>query len=521
MPSPPIPCSKSAPNISTFPHSLSHSDLHKSVRSAGSLTTAWPKKLGNLITRKGSPSSKNAGLTEENLQEFNRRNAILETRYATCSPYYKGLTDFSLVINREKLSGSSPGRESHTETFVSSGSKSSFVVKVQKWSTSCYTTKKHDQPSSSSSSFWSKSSGHTRAVTSDSSSSKTTATGMIITNIRTKTKTNDSESEWKKVSFTANGNEDTTGLSNKEKPLSEREQELPPTIPSPTSPPQISSQTTQDPLLPPSPPLQVPAPLAQTPPMAAAQTPATEDVILKNEETKRTGDDRKYLWADNYRPIYLQDFLCNRRTALWLQDVVKAEERGHFIFEGLPGVGKRTMIWALLREAFGANNVQGEGVGSVLVNLMVSQQHIEVNLSELKGYEKHILVELIKERSTKLSNKALQRNHEDCKAIILYEADKISTDTLTYIKWILERFKGCNKVFFCCSDISKLEPVKSLCTVVQLLPPSTEEIVEVLEFIAKQEGIHLPHQLAVKFANKSNNNLRQAIRSFEATWHFK
>ncbi|KAL2536739.1 replication factor C subunit 3-like [Forsythia ovata] len=398
MPSPPIPCSKSAPNISTFPHSLSHSDLHKSVRSAGSLTTAWPKKLGNLITRKGSPSSKNAGLTEENLQEFNRRNAILETRYATCSPYYKGLTDFSLVINREKLSGSSPGRESHTETFVSSGSKSSFVVKVQKWSTSCYTTKKHDQPSSSSSSFWSKSSGHTRAVTSDSSSSKTTATGMIITNIRTKTKTNDSESEWKKV---------------------------------------------------------------------------------------------------------------------------KAEERGHFIFEGLPGVGKRTMIWALLREAFGANNVQGEGVGSVLVNLMVSQQHIEVNLSELKGYEKHILVELIKERSTKLSNKALQRNHEDCKAIILYEADKISTDTLTYIKWILERFKGCNKVFFCCSDISKLEPVKSLCTVVQLLPPSTEEIVEVLEFIAKQEGIHLPHQLAVKFANKSNNNLRQAIRSFEATWHFK
>ncbi|CAI9781649.1 unnamed protein product [Fraxinus pennsylvanica] len=508
MPSSPIPLSNSAPGR----HSLSHSDVHKSVHSAGSLA-AWPKKLGDFIKIKGSPTSKNAGLTEENLQELNRRNAILETRYSTSSPYYKGLTDFSLVINREKLSGSSPGRESHAATFVSSASKSSFVVQVRKWSTSCYSMKNHEKTSSSSSSFWSKSSRHNRAMTSDSSSLKATAKGVIITKIRTKT-TNDSESEREEVSFTANGNAVATGLSNK-KPLSEREQEIPPNVPSPTSQPQISSQTTQDLLLPPSPPpaktspmeeVQTPAtadappqisskntedlllppsppPLAQTPPIAAAQTSETGEVILKNEETKRSENDRKYVWAGNYRPFYLQDFLCNRRTALWLQDV-------------------------------------GEGVGSVLVNLMVSQQHTEVKFSELKGYEKHILVELIKERRTKLSNKDLQRNHGECRAIILYDADKISTDILTYIKWTLERFKGCNKVFFCCSDVSRLEPVKSLCTVVQLLPPSIEEIVEVLKFIAKKEEIHLPHQLAVKFANSSNNNLRQAIRSFEATWHF-
>ncbi|CAI9786068.1 unnamed protein product [Fraxinus pennsylvanica] len=572
MPSPPISRSNSAPDVSTRSHSLLHSGVHKPVLSAGSLATAWPKQVSDFIKRKGSSSSKNIGLTEENLQEFNSRNAILETRYSTCSPYYKGVTDFSLDINRGKRSGSSPGRESHAATVVSSASKSSFVVKVQKGSSSSYTGKNREK-SSSSSSFWSKSKGHTHAVTSDSTSSKETATGMIMAKIRTKKKTNDSELERKKISLTAQRNEDTTDLSNK-KPLNEREQELPPTILSPTSPPKISSLTIRDVLLPPSPSLQLLTPLAQTPPTAAAQTPATEDyppqissqitqdqifplsppiqlpptlaqaspagaaqtpatedIVLKNEETKRTGNDRKYVWADKYRPFYLKDFLCNRRTALWLQDMVKTEECGHFIFEGLPGVGKKTMIWALLREAFGVDNVQareeckefylkGEGVGSVLVNIMVSQQHIEVNLSELKGYEKHILFELIKERSTKLSNKALQGDHGDCRAIILYEADKISTDTLTYIKWILERFKGSNKVFFCCSDLSRLEPVKSLCTVVQLLPPSIEEIVEVLELIATQEGIHLPNQLAVKFANNSNNNLRQAIRSFEATWHF-
>ncbi|CAI9761863.1 unnamed protein product [Fraxinus pennsylvanica] len=82
------------------------------------------------------------------------------------------------------------------------------------------------------------------------------------------------------------------------------------------APPQISSKNTEDLLLPPSPP-----PLAQTPPIAAAQTSETGEVILKNEETKRSENDRKYVWAGNYRPFYLQDFLCNRRIALWLQDV--------------------------------------------------------------------------------------------------------------------------------------------------------------------------------------------------------
>lgn len=58
-------------------------------------------------------------------------------------------------------------------------------------------------------------------------------------------------------------------------------------------------------------------------------------------------------------------------------------------------------------------------------------------------------------------------------AIILYEADKLPTEALLYIKWLLERYKGCNKLFFCCSDASKIQPLTSLCTLVQLLPPST------------------------------------------------
>lgn len=36
----------------------------------------------------------------------------------------------------------------------------------------------------------------------------------------------------------------------------------------------------------------------------------------------------------------------------------KSQDISHFIFEGFPGVGKRTMILALLREIFGSDEIQ-------------------------------------------------------------------------------------------------------------------------------------------------------------------
>ncbi|KAL0397469.1 UNVERIFIED_CONTAM: Replication factor C subunit [Sesamum calycinum] len=534
MPSPVIPRSKSAPDI-TSPHSpLNVQSSSKSVRSArstGSSIISWRKKLGVYISGK----KKNSNLTEESLEEFNRRNTLIEARYNTSSPYYKGLTDFSLVINREKLSGSSPGRESHATSYISSGTKSSFILMVQEWGSSCFSTPKKNEKSSPSSVSWTKSSSstkssrHTRFMTSSSSSSSSKISEKVaLTKIRTKTIQNDSEFERRKVTFLSMRTEDAIIPSTMEKPL--REKDSKPASSMLLVPPPIESPLML-PLPPPtaSPPESLPYPLPHvtlptgqtflTPPPAAGG-----GVTHENKATNTAEVQRIYIWADKYRPFWLQDFLCNRRTALWLQAIVrnwrdKGEECGHLIFEGNPGVGKRTMIGAFLREAFGEDKVQGEALGSIHVNLKVSRQHVEVNLSELKGYEKHVIVELIKEKN-QTSDTTLGCNEENCKAIVLHEADKLSTDALSYIKWMLEKFKGCNKVFFCCSDAKKLQEIKPLCTYVQLLEPSIEEILHVLSFIATQEGIQLPHELAYKIANNSKNNLRQAIRSFEATWHF-
>ncbi|XP_075487101.1 uncharacterized protein LOC142526525 [Primulina tabacum] len=364
MPSPSIPRSISAPDIGS-PQSPSHtSNSVRTTRSTGSPIIVWPKKLSDLITRK----AKNPQLTEESLLEFNRRNA--EARYSTSSPYYKGLTDFSLVINREKLSGLSPGRESHAGSFISSGSKSSFVVKVQEWGSSCFTSIKYEKSSSSLSSTWTKSSQDARTRTS-SSYMKLKETGEILAKIKTKVSTNDKESGRKKVSFPTRKSEENICSPEKEKPLRERDFEPSMlSLPPPTAQPQESLPYPQPQTILPT---AQPFPSTLLPPAQASlqnsipfpDAPLSQTSVSEGftNEIEKTENERKHVWADRYRPLWLQDFLCNRETARSLQTTVrnwsnKKEECSHFIFEGNPGVGKRTMIWAFLREAFGPEKVQ-------------------------------------------------------------------------------------------------------------------------------------------------------------------
>lgn len=313
-----------------IPHSKSATDTTSPPPSTNS---TWYRKF---VTQK----TNNSTLTAESLEEFNRGNDDRISSYI--SPYYKGLTDFSLIINREKLSsGASPGRESRATSYVTSSSRSSFVVKVQEWGSSCFTSKDNETPLDNR--FPASSSRHTETV--------------AVTKIRTTRTTNESEPEKKRltVSFTKT-DEETVTLPATEKPLREKDSEspyiLPPTPPEslPYPLPQIRPTAAQEFISPPTPTLQVVYPSPQ-PPVKAPPPPETPNA------------NKNYVWSDRYRPFWLQDFICNREKAVMLRNIVRswrdaAEECGHFIFEGNPGVGKRTMIWSLLREAFGPDKVQ-------------------------------------------------------------------------------------------------------------------------------------------------------------------
>nr|CAB3500074.1 unnamed protein product [Digitaria exilis] len=234
----------------------------------------------------------------------------------------------------------------------------------------------------------------------------------------------------------------------------------------------------------------------------------------------------KFVLADKYRPNFLSEFICNKNVAADLYKLVVAHECKHFIFEGPPAVGKRSMVLALIRDAFGPNELKirderkkfelkGEIRKHIDVRVKISNHHVEVNLVDLHGYEKYVITALLNESMPSPNSVC---DHTNCRVVVIHDADKLSSDLQHYIGWFLGRYAGCNKIIFCCSDASNLEAIKHLCKVVTLQPPSFDEIIKVLEYIATQESIDLPRDLARRITVSASNNLRQAIRSFEATW---
>ncbi|XP_026409885.1 uncharacterized protein LOC113304980 [Papaver somniferum] len=426
-------------------------------------------------------------LTEENLEELKRRQKG-EKKYAnsSSSPYYKGLTDSTLIITRQRGSlavsvDRSPTKNSNVSGRSSSSSSSSIFVRIQVWSSSCFRNNKNDTNGEPFYSVYNQT-----MTTNPSSAPSTTNTtrkqlsGVISSN------NNDPGLVMKDESTPPLLMEENKRrlLTMKEKSLKERASFW-------------SSEATDIAL------------------DDNGNAVGGETISLKKKTKK---NEKKYVWADMYGPTALKDFICNRDKAENLHNLVKeGGECSHYIFEGPAGVGKTTMVWAFLREVFGVEDLEtreerktfelnGEAEPSIDVRVKLSSKHVEINLSQLHGYEKHVIAAIIRETQSIMITKNKVKPKCDppnCYAIIIHEADKLPRDSQLYIRWLLERN---NQNFR-----NRTQLILKLCIL---------QIVQVLKFIAGKERIQLPTQLAERIAENSKHNLRQAIRSFEATWHF-
>lgn len=232
------------------------------------------------------------------------------------------------------------------------------------------------------------------------------------------------------------------------------------------------------------------------------------------------------LWVDKYRPKTLDKVLVHKDVADNLKKLVTEQDCPHLLFYGPPGSGKKTLIMALLRQMFGpsADKVKVEnktwkieaGTRTLDIELttLLSTHHVEMNPADAGFQDRYVVQEIIKEMA---KNRPLDgKGKKGFKVLVLNEVDKLSREAQHSLRRTMEKYSSSCRLILCCNSSSKVsEAVRSRCLNVRISAPTEDEIVKVLEFIGKKEGLQLPPGFAARIAEKSNRSLRRAILLFE------
>jgi len=227
--------------------------------------------------------------------------------------------------------------------------------------------------------------------------------------------------------------------------------------------------------------------------------------------------------VDKHRPISLDKLDIHQSLSRNLKKMCNSENLSvpHLLFYGPSGAGKKTRIMAVLREMYGSGveklkvehrsmKIKSKNVELVTI---ASNYHIEMNPSDAGFYDRVIVQEVIKE----IAQSHPIDTHRTFKVVVLNEVDKLSKDAQHALRRTMEKYMATCRLILCCSSTSKvIEPVRSRCLVIRVPAPSIQEIVQVLQSVARKEKLSLPSELASKIALLSERNLRKAVLMLEA-----
>nr|XP_009399278.2 PREDICTED: replication factor C subunit 5-like [Musa acuminata subsp. malaccensis] len=232
------------------------------------------------------------------------------------------------------------------------------------------------------------------------------------------------------------------------------------------------------------------------------------------------------LWVDKYRPRALDKIIAHEEIAQNLKKLVSEHDCPHLLVYGPTGSGKKTLVMALLKQMFGpgAEKVKLENkmwkidAGTQMIELVLtmlsSTHHVEMNPSDAGFQDRYIVQEIIKEMAR---NRPVDtKGKKGFKVLVLNEVDKLSREGQHSLRRTMEKYSASCRLILCCNSSSKVtEAVRSRCLNIRVNAPTEEQIIKVLEFIGKKENPQLPPGFTARIAAQSNRNLRRAILSFE------
>lgn len=230
------------------------------------------------------------------------------------------------------------------------------------------------------------------------------------------------------------------------------------------------------------------------------------------------------LFVDKYRPQSFSKLDYHQEQADHLKNLVQQGDFPHLLIYGPPGAGKRTRIMCLIRELYGpgadklrmeATTFETPSKKKIEIMTLSSNYHIEVNPSDVGIYDRIVVMELVK--TTAQTHQIDPSGQRDFKIVLLTNVDQLSKDAQHALRRTMEKYARTCRLILCTNSNSRVLPaIRSRCIGIRIGAPTIAEVKNVLQIIARKEGLQLPDGFATRIAETSKRNLRRAILMLEA-----
>ena len=167
------------------------------------------------------------------------------------------------------------------------------------------------------------------------------------------------------------------------------------------------------------------------------------------------------LFVEKYRSKELSEYVGNEDIKASIAKYLQQNDIQNFIFSGPPGTGKTTLA-------------------KLIVNKL-NCDFIYINASDENG------IDTIRE---KVQGFASAASFKPLKVVILDEADYLTINAQASLRNIIETFSRTTRFILTCNFVERIiDPLKSRCQVLNVVPPSRKEIAVHVAGILDQENV--------------------------------
>jgi replication factor C small subunit len=176
------------------------------------------------------------------------------------------------------------------------------------------------------------------------------------------------------------------------------------------------------------------------------------------------------IWTEKYRPKKFSEVRGQDEIIARIRSFVAQKNLPHLLFAGPPGVGKSTLALVIARELFGEH---------------WRQNFLELNASDERG------IDVVRVKVKDFARTRAMGN-VPFKIIFLDECDALTKEAQQALRRTMENYTATCRFILAANYSSKIiDPIQSRCAVFRFKPLPKEEVIAIIDSIARQEGLTL------------------------------